>query len=71
MKSESQNLRLCTHICVPGGPWIESSITSMVPTTTKLLRVRLDHIVTLDGISLASILSVRNLRITSDPDLSF
>lgn len=37
----------------------------------KFLRDRLDRIITLDGISLTSGLSVRNIGVTSDRDLSF
>ena len=35
------------------------------------LRDRLDHMITLDGISLTSSLSVRNLGVTFDQNLSF
>lgn len=57
----------------PGLSWRKkySWMTSNFLLGPKLLRDRLVHIITQDGISLASSLSVRNLRVIFYQDLSF
>ncbi|TWW62918.1 Fibroblast growth factor 17 [Takifugu flavidus] len=58
--------------------WMSSNFLLLNPGKTEVmvfgpepLRDRLDHMITLDGISLTSSLSVRNLEVTFDQNLSF
>uniref|UniRef100_A0A3B5KG70 Reverse transcriptase domain-containing protein n=1 Tax=Takifugu rubripes TaxID=31033 RepID=A0A3B5KG70_TAKRU len=58
--------------------WMSSNFLRLNPGKTEVmvfgpepLRDRLDHIITLDGISLTSSLSVSNLGVTFDQNLSF
>uniref|UniRef100_A0A674NLG0 Reverse transcriptase domain-containing protein n=1 Tax=Takifugu rubripes TaxID=31033 RepID=A0A674NLG0_TAKRU len=58
--------------------WMSSNFLLLNPGKTEVmvfgpepLRDRLDHMITLDGISLTSSLSVRNLGVTFDQNLSF
>lgn len=50
--------------------FLNSDKTEVIVVGTKHLRERLDHIITLDVISLVSNLSVKNLGITFFQDLS-
>lgn len=50
---------------------LNSGKTEVMVFGPEPLRVRLDHMISLDGISLTSSLSVRNLGVTFDQNLSF